>query len=128
VRATLATIGDAECAPRARSSSATFAALDLAWFESRPLFGRSVVVTRAREQASELRWRLEELGAEVIELPSIALEPVAFSLPGSRRVPVARVHVGKRRRCVLSGRALGRRTRRPRARGSARGRDRTENG
>ena len=54
---------------RARSSSATVAALDLAWFEHRPLFGRTVVVTRAREQASELRARLEELGAEVIELP-----------------------------------------------------------
>ena len=35
------------------------AALDLAWFEPRPLFGRAVVVTRAREQASELRARLE---------------------------------------------------------------------
>ena len=52
------------------------AALDLAWFETRPLFGRSVVVTRAREQASELRARLEALGAEVIELPAIAIEPV----------------------------------------------------
>jgi uroporphyrinogen III methyltransferase/synthase len=57
------------------------AALDLAWFETRPLFGRRVVVTRAREQASELRIRLEALGAEVVELPSIALEPIAFTRP-----------------------------------------------
>src|SRR5262249_54862474 len=57
------------------------AALDLRWFEARPLFGRSVVVTRAREQASELRARLETLGAEVIELPAIAIEPVAFTVP-----------------------------------------------
>jgi uroporphyrinogen III methyltransferase/synthase len=57
------------------------AALDLAWFESKPLFGRSVVVTRAREQASGLRRRLEDLGADVIELPVIAVEPVAFTLP-----------------------------------------------
>ena len=57
------------------------AALDFAWFESRPLFGRRVVVTRAREQASGLRDRLEALGAEVIELPSIAIEPLAIELP-----------------------------------------------
>jgi uroporphyrinogen III methyltransferase/synthase len=57
------------------------ARLELSWFEARPLFGRSVVVTRAREQASELRARLESLGAEVIELPAIAIEPVAITLP-----------------------------------------------
>ena len=44
-----------------------------------------VVVTRAREQASELRARLEQLGAEVIELPSIALEP--DRLRAARRSP-----------------------------------------
>ncbi len=38
------------------------AGLDFSWFEQRPLFGRSVVVTRAREQASELTARLESLG------------------------------------------------------------------
>ena len=47
----------------------------LRWFESRPLFGRRIVVTRARSQASELSSRLEELGAEVIELPTIRIEP-----------------------------------------------------
>jgi len=57
------------------------AALDLTWFESRPLFGRRVVVTRAREQASELRTQLEERGAEVIELPTIAIEPLDFAVP-----------------------------------------------
>ena len=57
------------------------AALDLAWFETRPLFGRRVVVTRAREQASGLRARLVELGAEVIELPAIETRPLDFELP-----------------------------------------------
>ena len=47
----------------------------LAWFESRPLFGRRVLVTRSRRQASELRERLEALGAEAIEFPTIRLEP-----------------------------------------------------
>jgi uroporphyrinogen III methyltransferase/synthase len=81
VRATLGTIADAGV----RSPSAIIvggvASLDLAWFEQRPLFGRAIVVTRAREQASELSARLESLGAEVVELPSIRVEPLAFTLP-----------------------------------------------
>lgn len=43
------------------------------WFETRPLFGKRVLVTRTREQASELRSRLEEEGAEVIELPTLEI-------------------------------------------------------
>jgi uroporphyrinogen III methyltransferase/synthase len=47
----------------------------LNWFEQRPLFGRRVVVTRSREQASELVRRLTELGADVLEIPTIAIKP-----------------------------------------------------
>ncbi len=47
----------------------------LAWLERRPLYGRRVVVTRARAQASGLARRLRELGAEVVELPAIRVEP-----------------------------------------------------
>ena len=47
----------------------------LAWLERRPLFGRSVVVTRARAQASGLARKLEELGARVVEAPAIRIEP-----------------------------------------------------
>jgi uroporphyrinogen III methyltransferase/synthase len=47
----------------------------LAWFERRPLHGRRVVVTRARAQASGLAASLRELGAEVVELPAIRIEP-----------------------------------------------------
>lgn len=43
------------------------------WFESRPLFGARVVVTRAREQASELRRMLEESGAQVLQFPTIEI-------------------------------------------------------
>jgi uroporphyrinogen III methyltransferase/synthase len=81
VRATLATVVEAGVQAPAAIVVGDVAGLDLSWFESRPLFGRSVVVTRAREQASELRRRLEALGAEVVELPAIALEPVDFELP-----------------------------------------------
>ena len=45
----------------------------LNWFESRPLFGKTVVVTRTREQAGDLTMRLMELGAQVIEAPTIEL-------------------------------------------------------
>jgi uroporphyrinogen III methyltransferase/synthase len=45
----------------------------LNWFEERPLFGQRVLVTRTRQQASELSARLAELGAEVIEVPTIEL-------------------------------------------------------
>jgi uroporphyrinogen III methyltransferase/synthase len=48
---------------------------DLAWLERRPLHGRRVVVTRARAQASGLAAILRNLGAEVVELPAIRLEP-----------------------------------------------------
>ena len=44
---------------------------ELSWFEQKPLFGKRIVVTRAREQASELSARLSELGAAVIEFPTI---------------------------------------------------------
>jgi uroporphyrinogen III methyltransferase / synthase len=45
------------------------------WFENRPLFGRSVVVTRAREQASELKRLLEDSGARVLQFPTIEIVP-----------------------------------------------------
>ena len=41
------------------------------WFEQLPLFGRRVAITRTRDQNSELRDKLEALGAEVLELPLI---------------------------------------------------------
>lgn len=41
------------------------------WYEHLPLFGRRVAITRTRDQNSELRDKLEVLGAEVIELPLI---------------------------------------------------------
>lgn len=45
----------------------------LNWFEHRPLFGKRVVVTRTREQASQLSQKLSELGAEVLEIPTIKI-------------------------------------------------------
>ena len=45
------------------------------WFENRPLLGRSIVITRAREQASELVKRLSDFGAECLECPTIKVIP-----------------------------------------------------
>ncbi|MFM7225554.1 MAG: uroporphyrinogen-III C-methyltransferase [Actinomycetota bacterium] len=83
LRTTLAAVAAGDAGIEAPSAIVVgeVAALDFGWFERRPLFGRTVVVTRAREQASDLRVRLEGLGAEVVELPAIAFEPVPFALP-----------------------------------------------
>ncbi len=47
----------------------------LKWFETRPLLGKRIVVTRAREQASALVRQLSELGAECLEYPTIKIVP-----------------------------------------------------
>jgi uroporphyrinogen III methyltransferase/synthase len=47
----------------------------LNWFEQRPLFGKTIIVTRTRQQASELSDRLAELGAQVLEAPTIDIAP-----------------------------------------------------
>jgi uroporphyrinogen III methyltransferase / synthase len=46
------------------------------WYEKRPLFSKRIVVTRTRDQASELVTLLENYGAECLEYPTISLEPV----------------------------------------------------
>jgi uroporphyrinogen III methyltransferase/synthase len=50
----------------------------IAWADRRPLHGSTIAVTRARAQAGELVGRLRDLGADVIEVPVIRIEP----LPG----------------------------------------------
>jgi uroporphyrinogen III methyltransferase/synthase len=48
---------------------------ELNWFENRPLSGKRIVVTRTRTQAGALSEQLRVLGADVIELPTIRIEP-----------------------------------------------------
>jgi len=48
----------------------------LQWFDNRPLYGKRIVVTRSRTQASSLTKQLRNLGAEVVELPTIHITPV----------------------------------------------------
>jgi uroporphyrinogen III methyltransferase/synthase len=49
----------------------------LRWFDNRPLFGKRILVTRARLQASALSQLLSERGAEPIELPAIGIQTIA---------------------------------------------------
>ncbi|WP_349239750.1 uroporphyrinogen-III C-methyltransferase [Patulibacter sp. SYSU D01012] len=61
---------------------------ELRWFEDRPLFGRSVAVTRARAQASGLARRLRALGADVVETPTIRTRSLGAELPDLADVDV----------------------------------------
>jgi uroporphyrinogen III methyltransferase/synthase len=74
VRATLGTIAEQPLATPSVIVVGEVAAVDLAWFERRPLFGRRVVVTRTRQQASALSTALRDAGAEPVELPVIQIE------------------------------------------------------
>ncbi|HMC39059.1 MAG TPA: uroporphyrinogen-III C-methyltransferase [Acidimicrobiales bacterium] len=76
-RVRLDALGDTPLEPPVTLVVGAVAGLDLAWYESRPLFGRRVVVTRARESASKLARLLGEMGARVVEVPTIRFEPPA---------------------------------------------------
>ncbi|MGI8807611.1 MAG: uroporphyrinogen-III C-methyltransferase [Acidimicrobiales bacterium] len=77
VRTTLGELAGAVLEPPVTIVIGKVAGLDLRWFEGRPLFGRKVVVTRARAQASGLVAKLAALGAETVELPSIEIADAA---------------------------------------------------
>ena len=87
VLATLATIADRAAEEGVKPPAVTVVGAvaaeraRLAWLEDRPLHGRTVAVTRARAQASELAGRLRLLGAEVVEAPTIRIEPLPVEAP-----------------------------------------------
>ena len=84
VRTTLAGLAGADVEPPATLVVGAVADLDLSWYERRPLLGRRVVVTRTAEQAGELSGRLAEAGAEVVEVPTLAITD-----PGDRSAGLA---------------------------------------
>jgi len=73
IRTTLAGLADAPLEAPVAIIIGEVAALDLGWFERRPLFGRTVVVTRARAQSPTLVAGLRAQGAQVLEVPTIAI-------------------------------------------------------
>jgi len=54
------------------------------WFERLPLFGQRIVITRAHRQSRDLAEPLEALGAEVIALPVIEIQPPTDPAPLAR--------------------------------------------
>jgi uroporphyrinogen III methyltransferase/synthase len=58
----------------------------LNWYERLPLFGKRVVVTRAKGQADALSSRLDALGAGTIEMPTIEIQPAADYEPLDRGI------------------------------------------
>lgn len=92
VRTTVAGLGEAPIESPATIVIGAVAAIDLAWFETRPLFGKRVVVTRARQQASALVRELRALGAETVVLPAIRIEDAA---DGGAALRAAAANVGE---------------------------------
>jgi len=81
IEGTLATIADVAAKEKITAPAITIVGdvvklrKNLNWFEHRPLFGQRIVVTRTREQASQLSKQLHDLGAEVLEIPTIKIVP-----------------------------------------------------
>lgn len=81
VRATVSTLADAAEAEGLGAPAVVVIgevvreAEHLDWFSRKPLVGRRIVVTRTREQASALSSSLRQLGADVLELPTIRIVP-----------------------------------------------------
>ncbi len=81
VTGTLATITDVVASAKITAPAITIVGRVVAlrdtldWFEQRPLFGQTVLVTRTRQQASNLSDQLAQLGANILEAPTIELAP-----------------------------------------------------
>jgi uroporphyrinogen III methyltransferase/synthase len=92
VRADLATIADEASragirAPAVIVVGEVVALRDrIAWYERRPLFGQTVLVPRAREQAGAFAELLRERGAEPLEVPTIEVRPPGSTAPLDRAV------------------------------------------
>jgi uroporphyrinogen III methyltransferase/synthase len=56
----------------------------LRWFDTQPLFGKKIVVTRTRNQASKLSLMLSSLGARTVEFPTIEIEKINDLFPFRR--------------------------------------------
>ena len=73
VRSTLSAIAREPLASPSVIVVGQVAAMDLSWFESRPLFGKNVIVTRPRHQSSVLADRLRDEGADALIVPTIEI-------------------------------------------------------
>lgn len=85
LRTTLAELPNVELEAPSTIVIGRVAAQELEWFERRPLFGWTVVVTRAGDQAAEMADKLAEQGARVVKVPAISIGPPADGAAGLRR-------------------------------------------
>lgn len=85
VRVRLDELADTPLEPPVTMVIGEVGGVELNWYESLPLFGKRVVVTRARAQASGLASRLRDLGARPIEVPTIRIDPPSDGGEGLRR-------------------------------------------
>lgn len=53
---------------------------DLDWYETKPLFGKNIALLRTKNQGSELKAKLKELGAEVTNFHSIEIKDTSYNL------------------------------------------------
>jgi uroporphyrinogen III methyltransferase/synthase len=88
-RVVVTTAGQAQAQVRALGADPVIVAFGepraaLRWFERRPLFGKRVLVTRAREQAGSTAELLRERGAEPLVVPTIEIHPPADPAPLAR--------------------------------------------
>lgn len=58
----------------------------LQWFDKKPLFGKKIVVTRSRTQASVLSEKLKRAGAEVFEFPTIEIHAIEDQSPIDKEI------------------------------------------
>jgi len=119
VRTTLGELHACPLEPPVTMVIGKVASLDLPWFESRPLFGRRVVVTRAHHQASGLAERLRAVGAEVVMLATIEIvdpDDGGLALRSAAAAGLGRYHwvcftsanaVARTLACVRDARAFG---------------------
>ena len=50
------------------------------WYERKPLFGKNICITRSKKQSKNLKNRLKDLGAQVTEINSIAIEDASYNM------------------------------------------------
>jgi uroporphyrinogen III methyltransferase/synthase len=101
VRLRLDELGASPLEPPVTMVIGAVAGLELDWYERRPLLGRTVVVTRARSQASDLSARLRDLGARTVEVPTIRIDGPADGGAGLERA-VAELRDGRYEWVVFS--------------------------
>jgi uroporphyrinogen III methyltransferase / synthase len=85
VRVSLDRLGSTPLEPPVTLVVGPVAGLDLPWYETRPLFGKRIVITRARAQAGSLSQRLRDLGARPVEVPTIQIDGPADGGAGLNR-------------------------------------------